>query len=147
MLLAPTFPAAVSGIVSGQANLQAPRNRNSRLLPGGGLPALLVSPCSWCNVNMSSRENAFDTAGFGGHDAAYTRLVDHYSRYIESPVLRLRFLSGALGHECPARFRLAAWMRWLPVVNSLETRALLIVELSKFLPAGRRLPLSFGILS
>src|SRR5262249_1871598 len=93
------------------------------------------------------REGACDVAGFVGDDVGYTRLVDHYSRYIESAVLRLRFLSGALGHECPARFRLAAWMRWLPVVNSLETRALLIVELSKFLPAGRRLPLSFGILS
>jgi hypothetical protein len=94
-----------------------------------------------------SLSQASDISRLSGQDAAYTRLVDHYSRYIDSPVSRLKFLNSALGAECDKRSGALKWMRWLSGFESLESRARLTVELSKFLPAGRRLPVSFRVLS
>jgi len=101
---------------------------------------------------MSASQGASDISRFDGRDAAYTRLVDRYSRYIESPVLRLKFLNSVLGAASGGRPRLLTprllmWMQWLPGIKSLEGRARLTVELSKFLPVDRRLPTSFRILS
>src|SRR5690242_11669707 len=96
---------------------------------------------------MSATQGASDISRFDGRDAAYTRLVDRYSRYIESPVSRLKFLNSVLGAASGSRPRLLTWMQWIPGIKSLEGRARLTVELSKFLPADRRLPISFRILS
>src|SRR5215471_11784240 len=90
---------------------------------------------------------ASEITRFDANDAAYTRLVDHYSRYIESPVLRLKFLNNALGAESAKRPVILSWMKWLPGIKSLEGRARLTVEVSKFLPTDRPLPLSFRLIS
>jgi hypothetical protein len=68
----------------------------------------------------------------------YAKLVDRYSRYIESPVLRLKFLNSALSVNPPQE-------RWakLPLVGSLPDRAMIILELSKVLPLDQ--PVPFGI--
>jgi N-acetylmuramoyl-L-alanine amidase len=68
----------------------------------------------------------------------YAKLVDRYSRYIESPVLRLKFLNSALSVNPPQD-------RWakLPLVGSLPDRAMIILELSKVLPLDQ--PVPFGI--
>lgn len=72
----------------------------------------------------------------------YAKLVDRYSRYIESPVLRLKFLNGALNLEQPKN----SWKR-LPVVGLLPERAMIIVELSKVLPPGKPAPLGIRLAS
>jgi N-acetylmuramoyl-L-alanine amidase-like protein len=72
----------------------------------------------------------------------YAKLVDRYSRYIESPVLRLKFLKSALNVEQPRN----SWKR-LPLVGSLPQRAMIIVELSKVLPAGQPAPLGIRLAS
>src|SRR5580765_6478614 len=79
---------------------------------------------------------------FQPQNLRYTRLVDRYSRYIESPVLRLKFLKNAL-HVDPPR---NSWKR-LPVVGSLPDRAMIIVELSKVLPLGQPAPLGIRLAS
>lgn len=73
----------------------------------------------------------------------YARLVDRYSRFIESPVLRLKFLNCALKSE-PPRSR---WMKRVPFVNELPERAMVIAELSKVLPLDQRAPLGFRLTS
>ncbi|HSO74836.1 MAG TPA: hypothetical protein VLU47_08360, partial [Blastocatellia bacterium] len=73
----------------------------------------------------------------------YARLVDRYSRFIESPVLRLKFLNNALKSE-PARSR---WMKFVPFANELPERALVIAELSKVLPLDQQAPLGFRLVS
>ena len=57
-------------------------------------------------------------------DSAYMKIVDRYARYIESPVLRLKFLNSVLKTPQPDTI----WMR-LPFVGSLPERAKLIIEL------------------
>ena len=79
---------------------------------------------------------------FHPRNLRYTRLVDRYSRYIESPVLRLKFLKNAL-HVDPPR---NSWKR-LPFVGSLPDRAMIIVELSKVLPPGQPAPLGIRLAS
>lgn len=70
----------------------------------------------------------------------YAKLVDRYARYIKSPILRLRFLQSAMKIDPPERF-----VNKLPVVGSLQHRALLIVELSKVLPVTEAAPLALRI--
>jgi N-acetylmuramoyl-L-alanine amidase len=70
----------------------------------------------------------------------YAKLVDRYSRYIKSPILRLRFLQSAMKLDLPEGF-----VNRLPVVGSLQHRALLIVELSKVLPVTEPAPLALRL--
>jgi len=75
-------------------------------------------------------------------DLRYAKLVDRYSRYIDSPVLRLKFLNSALSVNPPRN----SWKR-LPLVGSLPDRAIIILELSKFLPLDKRVPLGIKLAS
>jgi hypothetical protein len=75
-------------------------------------------------------------------DSTYIKIVDRYSRYIESPVLRLKFLNTILKSPQPDNL----WMR-LPFVGSLPERAKLIVELSKILPPNNPMPLALRLTS
>ncbi|HEY9232154.1 MAG TPA: peptidoglycan recognition family protein [Blastocatellia bacterium] len=70
----------------------------------------------------------------------HAKLVDHYSRYLKSPILRLKFLQSAMKIEPPAGF-----VNWLPVVGTLQHRALLIVELSKVMPVTEAAPLALRL--
>ena len=70
------------------------------------------------------------------HDARYARLVDRYSRYIQSPVLRLKFLNNTLSAK-PRRDLMAKF----PLVGTLPERMQVIVELSKLLPPNQQAPL------
>jgi hypothetical protein len=79
---------------------------------------------------------------FNPQNLRYAKLVDRYSRYIESPVLKLRFLNAALKMEPPNR-----WLMKLPFVGSLPERAAIIVELSKVLPVRQRAPLALRLTS
>ena len=79
---------------------------------------------------------------FDTQDLRYAKLVDRYSRHIESPVLRLKFLNTVL-RRTPRRGLVAR----LPLSASLGERAQLIFELSKVLPPTHRAPLSFRITS
>jgi len=77
--------------------------------------------------------------------AISSALVDKYSRYIESPVQRLKFLDSVLKPK-PSRLNSAARMlRALPVASSFQDRAYLVMELARFLPPGRKLPLALRI--
>ena len=79
---------------------------------------------------------------FHPQNLRYARLVDRYSRYIESPVLRLKFLNSALNVDQPRN----SWKR-LPFVGSLPHRAMIIVELSKVLPLDQPAPLGIRLAS
>lgn len=68
------------------------------------------------------------------------KLVDRYARYIKSPILRLKFLQSAMKIVPPAGF-----VNRLPVVGTLQHRALLIVELSKVLPVTEPAPLALRL--
>ncbi|MEN3332173.1 MAG: hypothetical protein V7641_1538 [Blastocatellia bacterium] len=70
----------------------------------------------------------------------YAKLVDRYARYIKSPILRLKFLQSAMKIAPPEGF-----VHKLPVVGSLQHRALLIVELSKVLPVTEPAPLALRV--
>lgn len=77
---------------------------------------------------------------FDSENLRFAKLVDQYSRYVESPVLRLKFLNGALKLD---RER-SLWKR-LPLVGSLPDRAMIVVELSKVLPIGQPAPLGIRL--
>ena len=79
---------------------------------------------------------------FSPQDERYAKLVDRYSRYIQSPVLRLKFLNSTLRAAPPRDF----WAR-LPMVGTLPERATLIFELSKLMPPTASLPLALRITS
>ena len=81
-------------------------------------------------------------SGFSPQDERYARLVNHYSRYIQSPVLRLKFLNNALRAAPPRDF----WAR-LPMVGTLPERATLIFEVSKLMPPASSLPVAFRVTS
>src|SRR5205085_4628070 len=68
------------------------------------------------------------------------KLVDRYSRYIKSPVLRLKFLQSAMKIKPPDGL-----VNRLPVVGTLQHRALLIVELSKVMPVTEAAPLALRL--
>lgn len=80
--------------------------------------------------------------GFHPQNLRYARLVDRYSRYVESPVQRLKFLNSALNVDRPPN----PWKR-LPLVGSLPDRAMLIVELSKVLPLDQPAPVGIRLAS
>ncbi|MFL6212384.1 MAG: N-acetylmuramoyl-L-alanine amidase [Blastocatellia bacterium] len=68
------------------------------------------------------------------------KLVDRYSRYIQSPILRLKFLQSAMRIKPPDSI-----VNRLPVVGTLPHRALLIIELSKVLPITKPAPLALRV--
>jgi hypothetical protein len=68
------------------------------------------------------------------------KLVDRYSRYIKSPILRLKFLQSAMKIKPPDSI-----VNRLPVVGTLPHRALLIVELSKVLPVTETAPFALRL--
>jgi N-acetylmuramoyl-L-alanine amidase len=70
----------------------------------------------------------------------YAKLVDRYARYVKSPILRLKFLQSAMKIEPPRSF-----INRLPLVGSLQHRALLIVEISKVLPVTEAAPLALRL--
>ncbi|HWN99276.1 MAG TPA: N-acetylmuramoyl-L-alanine amidase [Blastocatellia bacterium] len=75
---------------------------------------------------------------FTPQNERYTKLVDRYSRFIESPVLRLKFLNSALKSDLPR----SRWMKLVPFASELPERAMIIAELSKVLPLDRPAPLA-----
>ncbi|HJZ68200.1 MAG TPA: peptidoglycan recognition family protein [Blastocatellia bacterium] len=72
----------------------------------------------------------------------YARLVDRYSKYVSSPVLRLKFLNSALGVSRGRTF----WEK-LPVVGSLPERAIIVVELAKVLPVDQPAPIGLRLVT
>ncbi len=70
------------------------------------------------------------------------KIVDRYARYIESPVLRLKFLHNVLKTSQPDTLLMK-----LPFVGSLPERANLILELLKILPLNSRVPLALRMTS
>ena len=66
--------------------------------------------------------------------------VERYSTYIESPVLRLKFLKNALKNDQ----RSSLWKR-IPFLGTLPDRAMIIVELSKVLPIDQPAPLGIRL--
>jgi len=90
---------------------------------------------------MQQSEDSLAMQGFHPQNLRYAKLVDRYSRYIESPVLRLKFLKSALNVDQPR----SSWKRRLPLVGSLPDRAMIIVELSKVLPLGQPAPLGIRV--
>jgi len=79
---------------------------------------------------------------FKQQDVRYARLVDKYSRYIQSPVSRLKFLNSAM-NAGPASSSLTR----VPLVGSLSDEMLLILELSKFLPPDQPAPIGIRLTS
>ncbi|MFP5262465.1 MAG: N-acetylmuramoyl-L-alanine amidase [Blastocatellia bacterium] len=79
---------------------------------------------------------------FNPQNLRYAKLVDRYARYIESPVLRLKFLNSALKLEPPDGLLMK-----LPMIGSLPERAMLILELSKVLPLDQPAPIGIRITS
>lgn len=71
----------------------------------------------------------------GSQNLRYAALVERYSRYLDSPVLKLKFLNGAMKADLPR----SIWKR-LPLAGSLSDRAIIILELSKVLPLGQPAP-------
>jgi len=74
------------------------------------------------------------------------KLVDRYSRYLESPVHRLKFLDSLRRIQTAETGFLLRITRWLPFMRSLRQRALIAIEVAKLMPASRKLPLNFRIL-
>ena len=91
---------------------------------------------------MKQSEDSLAMQDFHPQNLRYARLVDRYSRYLESPVLRLKFLNSARNVDRPR----SLWKRF-PLVGSLPDRAMIIVELSKVLPLGQPAPLGIRMAS
>jgi hypothetical protein len=72
----------------------------------------------------------------------YAKLIEHYSKYIDSPVQRLKFLNNAFTDDHPRSGALR-----IPLVGSLPERARLVVELSKVLPPNKPAPLGVRLTS
>jgi hypothetical protein len=79
---------------------------------------------------------------FDQQNLRYARVVEQYSRYIVSPVLRLKFLKNALKHDCTN----SLWTK-IPFLGTLSDRAMIIVELSKVLPIDQPAPLGIRLTS
>jgi hypothetical protein len=71
----------------------------------------------------------------------YAKLIEQYSKYIDSPVQRLKFLNNAFNQEPPRRSLI------LPIIGALPERARLVVELSKVLPPNKPAPLAVRLTS
>jgi len=77
---------------------------------------------------------------FHPQNLRYARVVERYSRYIESPVLRLKFLKNALKDDQSN----SLWKR-IPYLGTLPDRAMIIVELSKVLPIDQPAPVGLRL--
>lgn len=77
---------------------------------------------------------------FHPQNLRYARVVEQYSKYIESPVLRLKFLKNALKEDQPNSF----WKK-IPYLGTLPDRAMIILELSKVLPIDQPAPLGIRL--
>lgn len=77
---------------------------------------------------------------FHPQNLRYARVVERYSRYIESPVLRLKFLKNALKDDQPNSL-----LKRIPFLGTLPDRAMIIVELSKVLPVDQPAPLGIRL--
>ncbi|MEK6409047.1 MAG: peptidoglycan recognition family protein [Acidobacteriota bacterium] len=91
---------------------------------------------------MKQSEDSRAMQDFHPQNLRYARLIDRYSRYLESPVLRLKFLNSALKVDRPR----SPWEK-LPLVGSLPDRAMIILELSKVLPLDQPAPLGIRLAS
>jgi len=80
------------------------------------------------------------------HPLLSARLVDRYSRYLDSPVQRLRFLDALRNIQAGETGLLQRLNSWLPVLGPLRRRALIAIEVAKLMPASRKLPLNFRVL-
>lgn len=74
------------------------------------------------------------------HDPEYAKLVDQYSRYLDSPVLRLKFLNIAFKEE-----QKLSHLDRILVIGTLNERAWLVFELSKLLPLGKKAPVALRV--
>src|SRR5215471_20927054 len=74
------------------------------------------------------------------------KLVDRYSKYLESPVQRLKFLDGLRRIQSGESGFLQRMTLWLPALGSLRQRALIAIEVAKLMPVGSKVPLNFRIL-
>ena len=74
------------------------------------------------------------------------KVVDRYSKYLESPVERLKFLDALRKIQSGDTGFLRRMTLWLPVLGSLRRRALVAIEVAKLMPPGRKVPLNFRIL-
>jgi hypothetical protein len=79
---------------------------------------------------------------FNPQNLRYAKLVDRYAKYIDSPVLRLKFLNSALKLEPPSGLIMK-----VPMIGSLPERAMLILELSKVLPLDQPAPVGLRVTS
>lgn len=79
---------------------------------------------------------------FKAQDLGYAKLVDRYSRYIKSPVLRLKFLNNTLNFSPQQRRSMK-----LPFIGLLPERAMLIAELAKVLPPTEPAPFAIRLTS
>jgi len=77
---------------------------------------------------------------FHPQNLRYARVVERYSRYIESPVLRLKFLKNALKDDQPDSL-----LKRIPFLGTLPDRAMIIIELSKVLPIDQSAPLGIRL--
>ncbi|MGH9764152.1 MAG: peptidoglycan recognition protein family protein [Blastocatellia bacterium] len=74
-----------------------------------------------------------------------SKLVDQYSRYIDSPVQRLKFLDSMHRYDKGSPNLAARLLNRIPVVGSLKQRAYMSLELAKLLNPGKKLPLPLQI--
>jgi hypothetical protein len=74
------------------------------------------------------------------------KVVDRYSKYLESPVERLKFLDALRRIQSGDTGFLRRMTLWLPVLGSLRRRALVALEVAKLMPPGRKVPLNFRVL-
>ncbi len=79
---------------------------------------------------------------FKPQDNKYAKLVDRYSRYIQSPVARLKFLNAAFKAN-----RTTGLLNKLPMLGTLPDHGALILELSKFLPPTQTAPLGLRLMA
>src|SRR5258708_34187809 len=77
---------------------------------------------------------------FHPQNLRYARVVERYSRYIESPVFGLKFLKNALKDDQPN----SLWKR-IPYLGTLPDRAMIIVELARVLPIDQPAPLGIRL--
>ena len=74
------------------------------------------------------------------------KVVDRYSKYLESPVQRLKFLDALRRIEYGDTGFLHKVTLWLPMLGSLRRRALVAIEVARLMPPSRKVPLNFRIL-
>ena len=80
---------------------------------------------------------------FNQQNTIPTRLVDTYSRYIDSPVQRLKFLDSLMKIETGRRKAFGRLLERVPFIGTLRYRALMGLEVARLVPANKTLPFSF----